>query len=138
MEPRDPAASGDFRELDGNDSLIRWMMSLSPAERLQVLQGFVTSPPRFKDALEVFARHHVDPIVIRQGGCCDPMRPALQAQATTCSRHAAGPASVWCDANRRCAEAPRLLAREALCQKVDEAAHLRRKMSPARVDGRYR
>jgi hypothetical protein len=26
-----------------DDSLIRWMLSLSPAERLQVLQGFVES-----------------------------------------------------------------------------------------------
>lgn len=26
-----------------DDSLIRWMRSLSPAERLQVLQGFVDS-----------------------------------------------------------------------------------------------
>ena len=47
MEPRDPAAAGDFRELDGDDSLIRWMMSLSPAERLQVLQGFVDSIGEF-------------------------------------------------------------------------------------------
>jgi hypothetical protein len=29
--------------LGENDSLIRWMQGLSPAERLQVLQGFVDS-----------------------------------------------------------------------------------------------
>lgn len=43
MEPRDPAVAGDSCELDGDNSLIRWMMGLSPAERLQVLQGFVDS-----------------------------------------------------------------------------------------------
>lgn len=43
MEPRDPAVAGDSCELDGDNSLICWMMGLSPAERLQVLQGFVDS-----------------------------------------------------------------------------------------------
>ncbi len=47
MEPRDPAVAGDSCELDGDNSLIRWMMGLSPAERLQVLQGFVDSIGEF-------------------------------------------------------------------------------------------
>ncbi len=44
MEQPDPAAvAGAAREPDEDDSLIRWMLSLSPAGRLQVLQGFVDS-----------------------------------------------------------------------------------------------
>lgn len=43
MEHPDVAAAIDFHEPDEDDSLMRWMLSLSPAERLQVLQGFVDS-----------------------------------------------------------------------------------------------
>lgn len=43
MEPPDRAAVIDIGEPSGDDSLIRWMLTLSPAERLQVLQGFVDS-----------------------------------------------------------------------------------------------
>jgi hypothetical protein len=43
MEPPDRAAVIDIGETSGDDSLIRWMLTLSPAERLQVLQGFVDS-----------------------------------------------------------------------------------------------
>jgi hypothetical protein len=43
MEPPDSAAVNNIRESGGDDSLIRWMLILSPAERLQVLQGFVDS-----------------------------------------------------------------------------------------------
>lgn len=38
-----PDAAIDFHEPDEDDSLIGWMLSLSPAERLRVLQGFVDS-----------------------------------------------------------------------------------------------
>ena len=43
MEPPDRAAVINFREPDEDDSLIGWMLSLTPAERLAVLQGFVDS-----------------------------------------------------------------------------------------------
>lgn len=43
MEPPDRAAVINFREPSDDDSLIRWMLTLSPPERLQVLQGFVDS-----------------------------------------------------------------------------------------------
>jgi hypothetical protein len=38
-EPEEPEYSPDGVDL----TLIRWMLSLTPAERLQVLQGFVDS-----------------------------------------------------------------------------------------------
>jgi len=38
-----PDAAIDFHEPDEDDSLIGWMLSLSPAERLRMLQGFVDS-----------------------------------------------------------------------------------------------
>jgi hypothetical protein len=42
LAARDPAPPGDVD--DGVDvTLIRWMLSLSPDERLAVLQGFVDS-----------------------------------------------------------------------------------------------
>jgi len=42
LAARDPAPPGDAD--DGVDvTLIRWMLSLSPEERLAVLQGFVDS-----------------------------------------------------------------------------------------------
>lgn len=69
----------------------------------------MTSPPRFKDALEVFARHRVDLIVVGGvaaviGGAplatfdldvvhARNVRPASQAQATIFSRHAADPST---------------------------------------------
>lgn len=43
MQFVDSDAAPEVCEPDENDSLIRWMLSLSPAERLQVLQGFVDS-----------------------------------------------------------------------------------------------
>jgi hypothetical protein len=43
MRSADSDAAPEVCEPDENDSLIRWMLSLSPAERLQVLQGFVDS-----------------------------------------------------------------------------------------------
>jgi hypothetical protein len=46
--PTDPAVIYDE---DGVDmSLIRWTLSLTPAERLQVLQGAVNSVLRMRDA----------------------------------------------------------------------------------------
>lgn len=46
--PTDPAVIYDQ---DGVDvSLIRWTLSLTPAERLQVLQGAVNSVLRMRDA----------------------------------------------------------------------------------------
>ena len=48
MEQPDPAGVVAFREPEGDDSLIRWMLSLSPAGRLQVLQGFVDSVSAFR------------------------------------------------------------------------------------------
>ncbi|MGE0580604.1 MAG: hypothetical protein AB7P31_00515 [Steroidobacteraceae bacterium] len=47
MELPDPADEAGLHESDGDDSLIRWMLSLSPAERLRVLQGFVDSISEF-------------------------------------------------------------------------------------------
>ncbi len=41
MEHSDPAA--DAHEPDEDVSLVGWMLSLTPAERLWVLQGFVDS-----------------------------------------------------------------------------------------------
>lgn len=43
MEHPDPAAAVAFREAGEDNSLIGWMLSLTPAERLQVLQDFVDS-----------------------------------------------------------------------------------------------
>jgi hypothetical protein len=43
MEQPDPAAAIGLPERDGDDSLIAWMLCLTPAERLAVLQGFVDS-----------------------------------------------------------------------------------------------
>ncbi|MDH5276739.1 MAG: hypothetical protein OEW88_09970 [Gammaproteobacteria bacterium] len=43
MERSDPQPTIISRQPTGDDSLINWMLRLSPAERLQVLQGFVDS-----------------------------------------------------------------------------------------------
>jgi hypothetical protein len=36
-------------EGDSDDSLIRWMLSLTPAQRLEVLQGYVDSVQALRD-----------------------------------------------------------------------------------------
>jgi hypothetical protein len=43
MEFPDSLAAGFSVAPHEDDSLVRWMLGLSPAERLQVLQGFVDS-----------------------------------------------------------------------------------------------
>jgi hypothetical protein len=43
MEFPDSPVAGSTVAPDEDDSLVRWMLGLSPAERLQVLQGFVDS-----------------------------------------------------------------------------------------------
>jgi hypothetical protein len=43
MKLPDTQAAGKLCEPDEDDSLIGWMLSLTPAERLAVLQGFVDS-----------------------------------------------------------------------------------------------
>lgn len=48
---RDAAAAPLVDDDDGIDvSLIRWMLSLTPAERLAVLQGFVDSVNAVRDS----------------------------------------------------------------------------------------
>lgn len=37
------SSAGPGHEPDGDVALVRWMVSLTPAERLEVLQGFVDS-----------------------------------------------------------------------------------------------
>jgi hypothetical protein len=43
MEFPDSLVAGSTLGPHEDDSLVRWMLGLSPAERLQVLQGFVDS-----------------------------------------------------------------------------------------------
>jgi hypothetical protein len=43
MEQPDSAATIGFGKRGEDDSLVGWMLSLTPAERLAVLQGFVDS-----------------------------------------------------------------------------------------------
>ena len=43
MHPADLSPAPPLSPDDGDASLIRWMLSLSPEERLAVLQGFVDS-----------------------------------------------------------------------------------------------
>ena len=43
MNPEALSVGNDQPPADGDASLIRWMLALSPEERLSVLQGFVDS-----------------------------------------------------------------------------------------------
>ena len=50
MTDDDPGAVPTGSQPDVDLSLIRWMLSLAPEERLQVLQGFVDSTSELRHA----------------------------------------------------------------------------------------